>query len=100
MLERGGVERFAVVAGEAELHRVQSPVGHAEAEPLDHERRIRGLEPVPLALTEGEPAVIRSALEGEQEEAQGRRIDDLGAVVEHATLGIHAIGVLTHAWTL
>src|SRR6185436_1137763 len=66
-------------------------------EPLDHEGRFIGLEPVPLALAHGEPLPLRGAGHGEKEEAEGRRIHDLAPVVEDPALGVDPVPILSHA---
>src|SRR5215470_1176229 len=93
-LERTGVERLAVVAGEAQLGALKMAVGHLQAQPLHHERGVGGLEPVPLALAEGEAAPVVGARHHAEEEAQHRGVDDLGAVVIDAPVAIDLIAVL------
>src|SRR5262245_5514334 len=96
VLEGGGVEGLTIVAGQAQLHGVEPAVGDAQPQALDDERRVHRFEPVSLTLAEGEPAALRRALEGQEEEAQRRGVHDLGAVVEHAPVAVHSIGVLAH----
>ena len=95
LLEGGGVERLAIVAGQAELDGAQATPVDAQAQPLNDEGRLVGkpavgLEPVALALTDVEPAPLGCAREGEQEEAERRRIHDLRALVVDPALAIHA----------
>ena len=96
LYEGGGLERLAIVTSPAEIGALEPAVGDAEREALDHERRIGGLEPVPLALAQGEPSPVGGALQREEEEAEGGRVHDLATVVEGAPLAVHPIGVLAH----
>src|SRR6476620_8867594 len=77
----------------------QAPAVRFQAEALHHERAagqggILRVEPVSLALAEGQTAAVLGAGHGEEEEAQHRGIDDLGAVVEDSPFPIDAIVVL------
>src|SRR5262249_28960118 len=96
VLEGGRVEGLTVVAGQAQLHAVEPAVGGAPCQAPDDERALRQLDPVRLPLEEREPVALRRALERQEEEAQRRGIHDLGAVVEHAPVAVHSIGVLAH----
>src|SRR5260370_9602944 len=49
-LERTRIERLAIVAHEVGPHRPEGRVLHGEANALDHEGRVYGLEPLPPAL--------------------------------------------------
>src|SRR5262249_19629234 len=94
--ERGRIEGLPIVAGQAELDRAQAIAVEAHAQPLHDEGRgfprpALGLEPVALALTDGEPAPLGREREGEQEEAEGGGIHDLGAVVVDPPLAVHAV---------
>src|SRR6266542_1954827 len=100
LLERGGVERLAIIPGQTEVHRLEPAARDSEAEALDDERRVLvlGLEPVGLALAEREPAAVLRARERQDEEAQSRRIHDLRAVVIDPALAVHAVVVFaSHA---
>jgi hypothetical protein len=96
LLEGRRVQRFVVVARKMELDRLQPSLRHAQPQPLDHEGRVVGLEPVLLALADHEPATVGRALERQQEEAEGRRVHDLGAVVEDPSLAVDLVAVLAH----
>src|SRR5712691_11667893 len=99
LLEGGGIERLAIVAGQAELGGAQATFADAQAQPLNDEGRLVGkpavgLEPVALALADGEPAPLGRAREGEQEEAERRRIHDLRALVVDPAFAIHSVVIL------
>src|SRR5712664_1291278 len=93
-LESTRIERLAIVAHEVELHRSEEPTLHGQAQALDDEGSVGGLEPVPLALAKHEVAAGIGPGHGPQEEAQHRGVDDLGAVVEDPPVAIHLIAVL------
>src|SRR5688572_1133732 len=85
-LEGGGIEGLLELAGEAEPDPPQAAALDFEAQPLDHEWRVRGIEPVLLALARHEPAPVGLTPHAEKEEAERRRVHDLGAVVEDAAI--------------
>ena len=96
VLEGRRIERFPVVSREMKLDRPEPSVGHPQSEPLDHEGRVVRLEPVLLALAYGEPPAVGLASECQHEEAEGRRVHDLRAVVEDVPLAVDLIAVLAH----
>ena len=62
--EGGGIERLLKVAREHEPRAAEPAAVDVETQPLHHERRIVGVEPVPLALTRHEPASVVLAAQG------------------------------------
>src|SRR5437870_11699251 len=67
-----------------------------QPKPLNDEWRLVRVEPVALVLTDDEPPVIGRTLHRAQEELQGRRIDDLRAVVKDLPVAIDGVVVLPH----
>jgi hypothetical protein len=89
-------ERLTIVAGETQLRRLQ-PLGlDGQPESLDDERRVVRLKPVVLFLADDEMAAIRRDLHRTKKEPEHEGIDDLGAVVEDATVTIDDVVVLPH----
>src|SRR6266571_4254602 len=95
-LEVARVEGFVIVAGQMELDRRDLVAIEATSDALDHERRVGGLEPVPLALAENEVPAVRGVLHGAEEEREHQGIDHLGAVVEDAPVSIDLVPILAH----